>query len=663
MAERRYIDEIHISNFKFFPEIGEENKPIKIDGKHLLLYGENGSGKSSIFWALYTLLECANKATKSEIMKYFDYEDKHNLLNINSIPLPVPDNKEVKSAFVKLLLKDDADKTYYHISFNDTIINENDEAKKSNYASDFINYKFLQSAYNIKHKDPINLYESFKYNIFPYIKFEPCKIWRVNHESFEWEDVESENANEVMDFVVNGPIYSVISGDKRNYDVRAFKKREIADRILKAISELKKWTTHINTRGNEILKNEFGYGNIEFKLQIKYSKEYHITKRKYTPPEIELLLSIPNYEGNENKVPQPQSFLNEAKLTAVSLAIRFAVLEKRISDAEIRILVLDDLMISLDMSNREKVLNLIFDKYLDKYQIFILTHDKVFFEFIKLYIKQKSSLQKWQISELYAGTSKTGTAYPVLINGESGYFEKAEKYFYAKDYTTCSLYIRKELERLIIERLPSERLLSIDGKFKDLSFMWGRFVERYEKLNHPISATVKFALVQTKLMLLNPQAHYNLSYPVYSLELENAFKLISHIEANYPIPASTILLSKGMQMRFKHPDQDYTFDFELLSDFTLDGLNGATSLNLPRCRVLHWQYNETPFWNFKTSMEHTLSEINTIRERTVKIDRVRDNLKKIPILAITDIMFNYNTVLFNGFWTLSELLTKANVTF
>ncbi len=38
------IDTLQIHNFKFF----NEQEPIKLDGKHLLLYGENGSGKKRL---------------------------------------------------------------------------------------------------------------------------------------------------------------------------------------------------------------------------------------------------------------------------------------------------------------------------------------------------------------------------------------------------------------------------------------------------------------------------------------------------------------------------------------------------------------------------------------------------------------------------------------
>ena len=77
---RSEIDELKIQNFKFFPKL--EN-PIKLDGRHLLLFGENGSGKSSIYWALYTLLECANKEDVAEIKKYFDHSDDERLTNVH----------------------------------------------------------------------------------------------------------------------------------------------------------------------------------------------------------------------------------------------------------------------------------------------------------------------------------------------------------------------------------------------------------------------------------------------------------------------------------------------------------------------------------------------------------------------------------------------------
>ncbi|WP_418331837.1 hypothetical protein, partial [Segatella sp.] len=45
------IKRIWLNNFKFFGS----SSPIELAGEHLLLYGENGSGKSSLCYGLNTL--------------------------------------------------------------------------------------------------------------------------------------------------------------------------------------------------------------------------------------------------------------------------------------------------------------------------------------------------------------------------------------------------------------------------------------------------------------------------------------------------------------------------------------------------------------------------------------------------------------------------------
>ena len=53
------IKEIEIEGFKAFP-----NKINLTLDKNLLIYGENGSGKSSIYYALHALLQSVYKADK-----------------------------------------------------------------------------------------------------------------------------------------------------------------------------------------------------------------------------------------------------------------------------------------------------------------------------------------------------------------------------------------------------------------------------------------------------------------------------------------------------------------------------------------------------------------------------------------------------------------------
>ncbi len=71
------IKKITLENFKFF--YGKVD--IDFDRKHVLLYGENGSGKSSIYWSLYTFLQSVFKTDDAEIRKYFEPAHDENLIN------------------------------------------------------------------------------------------------------------------------------------------------------------------------------------------------------------------------------------------------------------------------------------------------------------------------------------------------------------------------------------------------------------------------------------------------------------------------------------------------------------------------------------------------------------------------------------------------------
>lgn len=63
------IKELRIQNFKAFQK--EEVFDFGKKGKNVLVYGNNGSGKSSFFWALYTLLQSSTKEDTG-IKKYFE---------------------------------------------------------------------------------------------------------------------------------------------------------------------------------------------------------------------------------------------------------------------------------------------------------------------------------------------------------------------------------------------------------------------------------------------------------------------------------------------------------------------------------------------------------------------------------------------------------------
>ena len=85
------IKQIWLNNFKFFGD----SKPIELNGKHLLLYGENGSGKSSISCGLHTLLNAVTKDVEDVKAQFALPQNKdESLVNIFSPLENGPDHTE-----------------------------------------------------------------------------------------------------------------------------------------------------------------------------------------------------------------------------------------------------------------------------------------------------------------------------------------------------------------------------------------------------------------------------------------------------------------------------------------------------------------------------------------------------------------------------------------
>lgn len=343
------VSEVHINNFKFFPE----SEPIKIDGKNVLLYGENGSGKSSFYWALYTLLESSQKADPDEIQKYFNKLNPNSLVNIYA----ETDENGIDNSFIKIRLED---RTEFEVSYQNTAINTSNEAKESLLASDFLNYRLLQRSHSVKHSEEIDLFPLFEDAVFGYVQFSD-----VNWHNEGGHRIQIRNAGAIYEIVKRGPDKRY---PKRNGDLGYPQKgahraayNEFINLIERFQKDLDTLVQNINQRINPIIQDKLQF-NITFHLELELLENYKLSAANYSMPQIAIRLIIDDFNGM-GPIIKPQSFLNEARLSAISMAIRLAILEQRLQDAPIKILVLDDLMISLDMSNRDKIVKLILDEY------------------------------------------------------------------------------------------------------------------------------------------------------------------------------------------------------------------------------------------------------------------------------------------------------------
>ncbi|GHS97952.1 hypothetical protein FACS189421_05680 [Bacteroidia bacterium] len=136
------IKTIEIHNYKAF--YGDKNV-INVDGKNLFIYGENGSGKSSLYFALKDFFQSS--------METIDLDEVENLF-ID----PADQGKvAVKLTFNPDESDDDVDQTLELTSVSSPYGNIN--IRDTNQLRSFLNYKHLLSIHNIKKGWEINLFD------------------------------------------------------------------------------------------------------------------------------------------------------------------------------------------------------------------------------------------------------------------------------------------------------------------------------------------------------------------------------------------------------------------------------------------------------------------------------------------------------------------------
>lgn len=113
-------------------------------------------------------------------------------------------------------------------------------------------------------------------------------------------------------------------------------------------------------------------------------------------------------------VDTPQNYLNEARLSALGLALylgaRLACTPQ--TTPHLKLLVLDDVLVGLDHSNRLPVLNVLKDHFPD-WQIVLLTHDRGWFDLARQHLPDS-----WTCYEVYEGDPAASAPMPIVRKTE-----------------------------------------------------------------------------------------------------------------------------------------------------------------------------------------------------------------------------------------------------
>ncbi|MBC7572088.1 MAG: AAA family ATPase [Spirosoma sp.] len=424
------IASVHLKNFKAF-----RDQLFDFDGKHILIYGTNGSGKSSLFWALYTFLQSSRKENP-DIQRYFQpfkADDDTTFRSLKNVFA-----NEADDAFIKLTWfdTDTGIRTEQCIAKEAARINSNTNGsviEEADLASDFINYKLLQNFYNVTHRQAINLWDVFIRDVFPF-------------------------------FVEDGKSYLERLNELKLAKGRNAKAKSIAE--TDGLNEqLQLFLSTVEVNANAFLKDYFHEKKDVLKLHFlpinhigiypfidyEWSKKNSNREPDDNLPAGRIDLWVETFDQASTTWIanyRPHSFLNEAQLTRIAIAVRIGALQTRPTAPDFKILCLDDMLISLDMSNRDKVIKMLLNydgkgsDYFNDFQKIILTHDKGFYNIIRRYTYP----QDWKYYELKR--DEKDSSIPPTVTPGLTLLQTATTRFEEGLYEECALALRKEIEEL-----------------------------------------------------------------------------------------------------------------------------------------------------------------------------------------------------------------------
>ena len=381
------ITEIEIKNFKAF--YGTYRIDLRRSGKNLLVYGENGSGKSSLYFALKLFLESGE-------------DPSHRFENDQNIFI-------TDAGYIKLYLRARQRSKQEIYEWSKSVRETEDQLIiDASRAKGFLDYKSLLETHYL-HR------ESNTVNVFDLL-------------------VKTLLANTVNP-LTNRTLAEDWAGIQPPYPRRNATGQIAAleSRIEIFNNELDNRLAELQPKASEIL-GRFGH-NVDLNFDfsgVQYNRDNRTLDNQ------EILLRVELFDRD---IPEHHLFLNEARLSAIAVAIYFSSILIQ-PESRLKILALDDVLIGLDMSNRLPVLDMLAE-YFSDYQIFLTTYDKAWYEIAK----QRTSDAEWEYAEFYT-SEPNEYEIPIHVQDRQ-YLEKAKDYFAANDYKACVIYLRTAFEAAI----------------------------------------------------------------------------------------------------------------------------------------------------------------------------------------------------------------------
>jgi energy-coupling factor transporter ATP-binding protein EcfA2 len=549
-----HITSILINNFRAF--FNQETIEIP-NGNNLLVYGENGSGKSSFFRAVHDFF----KSSRADVV-----------FEKNSF-------KTGDDGLVQLTFSAPAGQTFSitHTFHSDNTITD---TKTGSYiqqafkAGGFLTYVQLLKTYLLESKgENPNLFDLLVNNILadhiiPFDNTTPLKT--------EWDRISD-----------------LLTCDRRTWEYRDAAARNVLslDPFNDSLSAI---LTDLQSELNRLLQTYF---NHEIIVTIEGLRVDEVDYKELGNMDIRFNIDY----GTHSIIDGYQYYLNEARLSALAICTYLASLKINPPNVQYKILFLDDVFIGLDTSNRIPLINIINAEFQD-YQVFITTYDKNWFDVAREHINTAT----WSLMEMYYDRIRDAHNVvlrdePAIVNPSPTYITRAKEYFKAKDYAATSNYLRKEIERLVKSKLPLEyRTTQTDNwgtsDITKLDTLIQNLIKYYDDCGEGLPADVKNAFSILRKTILNPMSHDDNKSPTYRLEIEKTFQLIADFES-IPLIKRKELLAVGSVLTYTNAGKHYSVEMKLQDNIFLLEVGGVKKLGKSKINLTTWTFSGVEFSN------------------------------------------------------------------
>jgi len=554
----RWITGIELNNYKAF---NQSYKPIEIPpNHHLLIYGENGSGKSSIYKAVQDFFSSSDNTSQQFEINLFSQKLGNNN---GSVTLKIA---ELDAAGIKI-----AENPFVFAEPDTQSTHRMPQIQLANKVKGFIDYKRLLRTHFIETKPGQNP------NLFNLI----VENLLADHL------IKKSSGGGVSDFPLLEE-WGRIRDNILKLDGRYTSHKTALAELPAFENALKQLLTQVFTEFKRFVQTYF-----EKKLEINVTLSQMQFEREKWQIKQELFLDI-KYAGEP--IPSYHTFINEARLSALGVCIYLAAIKTYPPTAsDLKILYLDDVFIGLDTSNRIPLLKIIKNEFIEHdFQVFISTYDRKWFETSRSWFNAEKC--QFKCIELFVNDNDGNPStpdIPIVIDPSFNSFDKAIAHYETKDFPAAANYLRRTCESELRRILPQNLTLSLnqtngEKTIHKLEKLVDNFLDFMTKngLN-----TAPFTQFKTyKKILLNPLSHDDTEAPHYRREIKDGIALARELQKIKikEIISANASTAKPMKLRMVDVATGGNHDYEIVLLENLQIIQQDTApiqLSIVECEV------------------------------------------------------------------------------